>query len=218
MSTVLTSTGGTTQGHPLAMPMYGIGITPLSELMQKLNFTQKWYADDESAAGDLKSLRAILDNLDVHGKAFGYNVKPSKCQLTLIKNRRDSAIIVFEGTNMTMVDGFRVLGSVIGTPSACDKYKESEIEKTATLTEKLSKIAKTSPQNAYSCYTKGVQNKLSFLTGTTPEAFKKMDEIQKNVIHQLLTSITDKKHTADENRNQSFCTTTKNGRIRPPQK
>ena len=40
-----------------------------------------------------------------------------------------------EGTNITMVDGFRVLGSVIGTPSAYDKDMESEIEKTATLTE-----------------------------------------------------------------------------------
>ena len=45
-----------------------------------------------------------------------------------------------------MIDGFRVLGSVIGTPLACDKYIESGIEKTATLTEKLSKIAKTSPK------------------------------------------------------------------------
>ena len=100
-----------------------------------------------------------------------------------------------------MVDGFRVLGSVIGTPSACEKYIESEIEKTATLTEKLSKIAKTSPQNAYSCYPKGVQNKLSFLTRTTPEAFKKMDEIEKNVRQQLLPSITGKNHITDEDRN-----------------
>ena len=69
---------------------------------------------------------------------------------------RDSAIKVFEGTNITKIDGFRVLGSIIGTPSACDKYMECEIEKTANLTEKLLKIAKTSPQNAYSCYTKGV--------------------------------------------------------------
>ena len=91
-----------------------------------------------------------------------------------------------------MVDSFRVLGSVIGTPSACDKYIESKIEKTATLTEKLSKIAITSPQNAYSCYTKGVQNKLSFLTRTTPEAFKKLDEIEKNLRQQLIPSITDK--------------------------
>ena len=80
-NTVLTSTEGTTEVDPLAMAMYGIGIIPLIELLQKLNVTQKWYADNGSAAGDLKSLRALLDNLDVHGKAFGYNVKPSKYQL-----------------------------------------------------------------------------------------------------------------------------------------
>ena len=73
-NTVLTSTEGTTQGDPLAMAMYGIKIIPLIELLQKPNVTQNWYAVDGSAAGDLKSLRPILDNLDVHGKAFGYNL------------------------------------------------------------------------------------------------------------------------------------------------
>ena len=58
-NTVLTSTEGTKQGDPLAMAIFGIGIIPLIELMQKPNVTQKRYADDESAAGDLKSLRAI---------------------------------------------------------------------------------------------------------------------------------------------------------------
>ena len=52
---------------------------------------------------------------------------------------------------------------------------ESEVENTATITEKLSKTAKTSPQNAY---TKGVEKELSFLTIS---AFKKMDEIEKIV-------------------------------------
>ena len=71
-NTVLTSTEDTTQGDPLAMAMYGIGIIPLIELLQKPNVIQKWYADadDGSAAGDLKSRREILDNLDVHGKSF----------------------------------------------------------------------------------------------------------------------------------------------------
>ena len=95
------------------------------------------------------SLRAILDNLDVHGKSFRCNVKPSKRELIVKENHRQSAIKVFEGTNITMLEGFRVLGLVIGTPSACDKYMESEFEKTATLTKKLSKIAKTSLRNAY---------------------------------------------------------------------
>ena len=128
-------------------------------------------------------------------------MKPSKCQLIEKVNRRDSAIKVIEGTNITMVDGFRVFGLFIGTPSACDKYMESEIEKTATLTEKLCKIAETSPQNAYSCKTKGVQNKLSFLTRTTPEASKKIDKIKKKKKNQLHPGFTGKNHITNEDRN-----------------
>ena len=71
------------------MAIYGIEIIPLIELLQKPKVTQKWCADDGSAAGDLKSLRAILDNL--HEMAFGYNAKPAKCQLIVKENRRDSA-------------------------------------------------------------------------------------------------------------------------------
>ena len=121
----MTATEGITQGDPLAISMYRIGIIPLIELLQKPNVTQKWYADDGSAAGYLSSLRAILGNLDVHGKAFGYNVQPSKCQIIVKENSRDSAIKVFEGKTIIMVDGFRVLGSVKGTPSACDKIEQN---------------------------------------------------------------------------------------------
>ena len=105
-NTVLTSTQGTSQGDPLAMTMYGIEIIPLIGLLQKSNVTQKWYADYGRTVGDFRGLRAILNNLVVHGKAFGYNVNTSKCQLIVKENRRESAIKVFEGANITMVDGF----------------------------------------------------------------------------------------------------------------
>ena len=85
-------------------------------------------------------------------------MKPSKCQLIVKINRRESAIKVFEGTNFTMVDGFRILGSVIGRPSAWDKLVGSEIETTTNLIEKLSKIAKTSRQKSYFCYTNGTNS------------------------------------------------------------
>ena len=80
------------------------------------------------------------------------------------------------GSNIAMVDGFRVFVLLV----ACDTYMESEIEKTTNLIKKLSKIAKTSLQNAYSWYRKTFQNKLSFLTRTVPQAYKKMDKIEKN--------------------------------------
>ena len=46
---------GTTQGDPLAMPMYAIAMIPL---IRRLNndVTQVWYADDACACGRLASL------------------------------------------------------------------------------------------------------------------------------------------------------------------
>ena len=40
-----------------------------------LTQSNKKNAKLQRAPGDLNSLRAILDNLDLHGKAFGHNVK-----------------------------------------------------------------------------------------------------------------------------------------------
>ena len=49
----LLSTERTTQGDPLAMAMYGIGILPLIKKLQTCDVTQTWYADDAAAAGNI---------------------------------------------------------------------------------------------------------------------------------------------------------------------
>ena len=55
-----------------------------------------------------------------------------------------------------------------------------------TLIDKLADIAKTNPQNAYACYTKGVQSKLTFLSRTTPNMKDALVETEKAVRHNLL--------------------------------
>ena len=52
----LLSQEGTTQGDPLAMPMYAIGICPLIHKVS-CNVKQVWYADDATAVGQLENLR-----------------------------------------------------------------------------------------------------------------------------------------------------------------
>ena len=52
----LLSQKGTTQGDPLAMPMYKVGILPLIHKV-KHDVKQVWYADDATAAGQLINLR-----------------------------------------------------------------------------------------------------------------------------------------------------------------
>ena len=59
-----------------------------------------------------------------------------------------------------MKKGARVLGSVIGSETECKTFSETQLEEHDKILKKLDKMAKTSPQNVYSCYTKGVQEKL----------------------------------------------------------
>ena len=53
----ISSQEGTTQGDPLAMAMFALGIKPLINDISTEDTKQVWYADDASAGGDLNSLR-----------------------------------------------------------------------------------------------------------------------------------------------------------------
>ena len=49
----MASDAGTTQGDPLAMSMYAVGIMPLLHELQSTGTKQVWYADDATGGGTL---------------------------------------------------------------------------------------------------------------------------------------------------------------------
>ena len=58
---MLASREGTTQGDPLAMLMYAIGIFPLIRKLQPSQAKQFWYADDANGGGTLNNMRRQWD-------------------------------------------------------------------------------------------------------------------------------------------------------------
>ena len=58
-SAIISSQEGVTQGDPLSMICYGIGILPLIRMLKREfpNAKQQWYADDGSTAGKFADLR-----------------------------------------------------------------------------------------------------------------------------------------------------------------
>ena len=54
----LMSSEGTTQGDPLAMAMYVIGILPLIRTLHSETITQAWFADDAGVSGKLIDLHS----------------------------------------------------------------------------------------------------------------------------------------------------------------
>ena len=68
---------GTTQGDPLAMGMYALGILPLINKLDHLA-KQVWFAKDATAGGKLSQLREWWDQIVCLGPKFGYHANPNK--------------------------------------------------------------------------------------------------------------------------------------------
>ena len=73
--TTIFSEEGTTQGDPLAMPMFALGVLPLIDCISG-DLMQVWYADDATACGSLSEIRLWWDKLLQSGPIYFPN--PSK--------------------------------------------------------------------------------------------------------------------------------------------
>jgi hypothetical protein len=71
---------GVTQGDPLAMFAYGIGVLPLIRRLKRNHprLFQPWYADDAGAGGTFNDIRAMFEELQKIGPAYcGYFPEPT---------------------------------------------------------------------------------------------------------------------------------------------
>ena len=84
---LILSQEGTTQGCPLALLMYAIGVLPLiSRLKDPKRRKQNWYADDSACAGSLQNIKEWLLQLMEFGPSYGYYAEPSK-SVIIIKDK-----------------------------------------------------------------------------------------------------------------------------------
>lgn len=95
----ITSEEGTTQGDPLAMAMYAIGILPL---IQRLNHEVKqvWYAYDATAGGRIDRLRGWWNNVLKLGPEYGYFANPTKTWLVVKEEHMSAASEAFRNTGV----------------------------------------------------------------------------------------------------------------------
>ncbi|XP_057308551.1 uncharacterized protein LOC130646905 [Hydractinia symbiolongicarpus] len=184
---------GTTQGDPLGMAIYAIGLTPLLNLMADGIFetTVAAFADDVSAGGKCRNLKVWWDRLMQIGPLFGYNPQPYKSWLIVKPGHEQLAKATFEGTNIQIcTDGERHLGASIES----DSFRKEYCEKMVTIWVKeislLSDIALSQPQAAYPCYTSGYQHKFSFFLRTIPGIEKYLNPLEEIIRHRLLPAIT----------------------------
>ena len=178
------------------MAMYGIAILPLISRFHNDSLTQKWYADDGSVVGKLKDIRALFDKLTQLAPKYGYLVNPPKCQLIIKPGGERQASTEFAGTNVEITQGARVQGSVGSSETSKNLLKDAEIKYIISL-DRLGQFALTSPQNAYACLTKGVQQRLSFLSRITPSMDGVLDKVEER-LGRVIPNIVGKERIQEE--------------------
>ena len=148
----ISSSEGTSQGDPLAMGMYALGVIPLIRTLTATcpQVHQVWYADDASGAGSCADLRVWWDALCSAGPNFGYHPNPSKTFLVTKPEHAEKAKQLFAGTNVSICAGKRCLGAAIGSKSFTEEYVRKKVCTWVEEVKSLACIAATHPHSARS--------------------------------------------------------------------
>ena len=115
----LKSDEGTTQGDPIAMAAYALGLSALQNKISQNNTGAKHiaYAGDLVGAGKLQEIKNLWDEICKHGPPLGYNPNATMSCLIVKEEIKDLATDIFKDTGITITtEGQKHLGAVIGSP------------------------------------------------------------------------------------------------------
>jgi len=159
----LLSKEGVTQGDPLAMLLYAIGILPLIlKTKDPEKWVQAWYADDSSCISDFHSVLEWFKMISQEGPKFGYFPEPSKCYLVVAPEFVEEAAKVFEGYAVNIVTGHKLLGGFIGDELETEKWLQQKINIWINSIKCIARAAVQQPQTAHVALTKSIQNEWGF--------------------------------------------------------
>ena len=152
---VILSQEGTTQGDPLAMPMYALATIPLIDQLPR-NVTQIWYADDACAIGSVADLHAWWNELTTRGQKYGHHVNAIKTWLVTKESVMSEASNIFSGTAVNITShGRPYLSSPIGSQSYVEEFVLEKVGEWKDELLQLCQWARTQPHAAFTAYTHG---------------------------------------------------------------
>jgi hypothetical protein len=158
---------GVTQGCPLAMVAYGVGVLPLIRNLKERfpKLYQSWYADDASAAGTLKLIKEFFEELVQVGPKYGYFPEPSKSILVVSSNNQPLALNFVETNNLGFIvkTGARYLGGFVGEETDRNNWLEEKISEWSFGVGELANLAHTHPQSAFAGLQKSLQNEWGYV-------------------------------------------------------
>jgi hypothetical protein len=130
---------------------YGIGVLPLIRRLKRNHprLFQPWYADDAGAGGTFDDIRAMFEELQRIGPAYGYFPEPTKSILVVPPAMVDLATEYFHDHHFKITTGSRYLGGFIGSKGSCEEYVKGKVLSWETSIKDLSQAGEKYPQTTY---------------------------------------------------------------------
>ena len=197
----LLSSEGTTQGDPLAMPMYALATIPLIKKIATKNTKQVLYADDAAGGGPLESLKQWWDKLNAMGSLFGYYPNSKKSWLIVKPGFLDNAKELFLKTDVNITtDGRKYLGAALGNREFCKKFVKEKIIEWTSQIERLSAIAQSQPQAAHAALTHAVIGRWVYSLRTNEDTTEFLHPLEKLIHNKFIPAITGRPPPGEEER------------------
>jgi hypothetical protein len=187
----LFSKEGVTQGDPLSMLVYGIGMLPLAcKLKQAIPAVkQPWYADDAGAGGKFENLREYFVKLSESGPPRGYFPEPTKSILIVAEHNVETAKAQFQDLGFQVVTGSRYLGGFIGSRESELEWVREKVEEWTAGVKALAKVAPSCPQTAFCGLQKSYQHEWQHLQRVIEDVDVEFESIEEAVQTAFLPAL-----------------------------
>ena len=185
---------GTTQGDPIVMGLYALGITPLMKESRHHSSSNPFYnfafADDFTGCWKLESLKQWFREICRIGPFIGYHVKPTETWLIVKDHELGKAFRIFAGIGIKITSECRRhLEGVIGTNDNKNKYIDKKIDEWCKETEVLSTIAATEYHAAFAGFIVGLKHRYTYFMTTIPNILQNLKWLEKNIRNYFIKSL-----------------------------
>jgi len=187
---IILSEEGTTQGDPLAMPMYALATIPLMDQLPQV-IAQVWYADDACACGSIRDLHLWWNQLCTVGPSYGYFVNASKTWLVCKEDCHFDATTIFSGTDVNVTTAGRpYLGAAIGSTTYIQEFVCDKVVAWSEEIIQLAKFAQVQPHAAYSAFTHGLSSHWLYACRTMPNISQLLQPLEDKIRLVLIPALT----------------------------
>jgi hypothetical protein len=192
----ISSEEGFTQGNPLAMDLYAIGMVPLLDSVKYeiTNCKQVAYADDNSGSGKIEQVKEWWESIQENGPKYGYLPEPSKSWLITKPQHEEKARQAFRDSAVKITtEGHKQLGASLGSEDYKQTFVKDKVKEWVSEVNELSEIAKTVPHSAYSAFVQGLRHRWTSIMRTIPDISDLLEPLEKAIRENLIPAICGKK-------------------------